>query len=124
MKDSIMRNVKLMKVFFTVIAFVDLLLSIRKEQFLGFSVLQVVVVIIWFIGLLNGIGYFSQTVPMLPITIVRILEIIFYGLIRGNANWLHFALMVILDVLFMAFLYADKIQYEYIYEEEVEEDVK
>lgn len=119
-EKSIMFNVHVMKVAFVVITILNLALPIYKTGY-KFSIFQCIVPIIWFYGLLNGIGYFKQEVPVLGIGILRIFEGLFYFIIaRSKFNWGMFLIFIIMDILYAFFFYLDRNSYYYI--DEVEED--
>ena len=113
-----MFNVKVMKVAYIFIALFNILSPIYNTGYV-FSVFQIAIPIIWFYGLLNGIGYFSQEVPVLGIGLVRIFEGLFYFVIaRSKFNWILFIVFIIIDIVYALFLYLDRNSYYYITEEE------
>lgn len=121
-EKNIMANTNIMKITYVVISLVNMLLPFYKDWHWRFSIFQLVIVIIWFFGLLGGLGYFGQATPILPIGIVRIVQIGAYMLFRlREVNWYVIGVYVILDIIFLAFLLFDKATY--VYEIVEEEDI-
>lgn len=113
-----MFNVRVMKIAYVMIALFNLCAPIYTTGY-KFSLFQVVIPIIWFYGLLNGIGYFNQEVPILGIGLVRIFEGLFYYVVaRGSFNWVLFIVFIVMDSLYSLFMYLDRNSYYYITEEE------
>lgn len=119
---NLMFNVHVMKLIYVLVVFCNLLLPIRRDTLFCISPLQIVAVIVWLFGLLGGMGYFDQRTPILPIGILRFVEVLYYGVLRTNyINWIGFAIYVVLDIIFMAFLFFDKANYTYVKEEATDE---
>lgn len=119
---NIMVNTFVMKVLYCIIVVVNLALPFYKNWEWHFSILQLVAVIIWFFGLLGGLGYFNQATPILQIGILRIFQLGAYFLFkRAIINWVIIIVFLALDVFFLLFLLFDKSNYYYEIVE-VEED--
>lgn len=117
---NLMLNVTLMKIFYVCLVLVNILLPVQRNTFFSTNLLQIIVVIVWFFGLLGGMGYFDQMTPVLPIGIVRFVELIYYGFLKeGYLNWIAFVIYVGLDIIYMTFLFFDKAGYEYKKEEDI-----
>lgn len=120
---NLMVNITIMKILYVLTLFINLLIPIKRSTFFYVSLFQIIIVIIWFFGLLGGMGFFDQRTPILPIGVVRLIEIIYYGVIRtGFINWIALGIYIIFDIIYIAFLFFDKANYEY--KSEVFEDGK
>lgn len=116
-EKNLMFNVIVMKIIYCIIIFVNLLVPIRRNVYFIISPLQVIIVIVWLFGLLGGMGFFDQRTPVLPIGLLRFIEILDYGVLRTNyMNWWAFAIFVVLDMIFTTFLFFDKANYSYVKE--------
>lgn len=116
-EKNLMVNITIMKVLYVVTLFINLLVPVKRNTIFYVSVFQIVVVIVWFFGLLGGMGFFDQRTPILPIGIIRFIEIIYYGVIRaGFISWISIGVYIIFDIIFVAFLFFDKANYEYVTE--------
>lgn len=119
---NLMFNVSVMKIIYVLIVICNLLLPIRRDVFISISPLQIVAVIIWLFGLLGGMGYFDQRTPILPIGILRFIEVLYYAVLRTKyINWVSFCVYLILDIIFVAFLFFDKANYMYVKEDSTDE---
>lgn len=115
---NLMFNITVMKVIYVLIIFCNLLLPIRRDVLFSISPLQIIAIIIWLFGLLGGMGYFDQRTPVLPIGILRFVEILYYAVLRTDyINWIGFGICVLLDIIFIAFLFFDKANYTYVKED-------
>lgn len=125
-EKAIMLNTKIMKIFFVVIVIANMFIPLKATSngiAISFSIFNLIVIGITFYSLLNGLGYFGQNIPFLAVGFVRIIQGLFYYIIRpGTFNWYGFIILVILDVLFILFLFMDRRNYSYIEEEDDEED--
>ena len=66
---------------------------------------------------MGGLGYFNQNTPILPLGIIRILQIGLYLLFKHKAvNWIIIGIYLALDAIFLLFLLFDKANYEYVEE--------
>ena len=73
----------------------------------------------WFFGLLGGLGYFNQYTPILPIGIIRIVEIGYALLFKFKVtSWIAIGVFILIDIIFIAFLLLDKASYAYVTEED------
>ena len=116
-ESNIMVNTVIMKVFYVVIVLVNLLLPYHRDWHWSFSIFQLAIVITWFFGLMGGLGYFNQNTPILPLGIIRILQIGLYLLFKHKAvNWIIIGIYLALDATFLLFLLFDKANYEYVEE--------
>ena len=119
-EKNLMFNVTVMKVLYVVIVFVNIFISQKKGVFFSLNIFQIVLCVTWFFGLLGGLGYFGQKIPIIPLGIIRVLEALYYGLLRGKLNWWVFAIQVMLDIIYFTFLLFDKSNYAYEKEEAVD----
>ena len=117
---NLMFNIKVMKILYLVIVCLNIFLPIKAGMIFYLSIPQIIICFIWLFGLLNGMGYFSQHLPILPIGITRFIEILYYGVLRGSMNWWAFAIQVMVDIIYFTFLVFDKSNYTY--EREVTQD--
>lgn len=117
-----MFNTKAMKVFFVVIVIANLFMPLKITSnglSFSFSIFNLIVIAITFYALLNGLGYFGQNIPFLPIGMVRIVQGLFYYIVRpGKFNWYGFIVLVIIDAFFILFLFMDRRNYTYVEEED------
>lgn len=116
---GILLNTFIMKVLYVILLLVNLFLPTIKNTYFHFSILQIVVIITWFFGLLGGLGYFNQYTPILPIGIIRIVEIGYALLFKFKVtNWIAIGVFILIDIIFIAFLLLDKASYAYVTEED------
>lgn len=136
-KQKILLPLHIMKGIFIAIVLMNLFLPTTRLDTAAVSVLAglglklllvlctAMIIIFHFWGLLNGLGYFNQSVPMVPIIIIRAVESFLLGA-NGAVNWVPFGITLFLDLVFLIYLLKDKSSYEYIREknsELVEEDL-
>lgn len=125
-EKAIVLNMKLMKFFYIilVIANVAMPLGLEGESLrFGFSAFNLLVLGFQFYGLLSGLGYFSQQIPFLPVSLVRLAQGLYRFVMSPNQfNWIGFGILVVFDILFIAFLFMDRRDYSYVEEEETGED--
>ena len=117
-EKSLMFNITVMKIGFAIIALVNLFFPVYKDEVFQFSLFQIGAVGIWFFGMLGGMGYLNQSIPIVQIGLLRIFEVMFYVILRlDRVNWWAFLIFIILDVAYLVFLLLDKANYSYEYEE-------
>ena len=129
-EKSILFIPQALKAFYVVILCVNLFLPLGSDGKIGFSLFQVAACIIHFVGLLAGIGYllvsthefrdgaelFEQrtSLPIMLIGILRVFQFLYYLLLRqGKINWIMFAILIALDVVYVTILLLDKARYGY-----------
>lgn len=118
-EKSILVNTFFMKCLYAIVVLVNLFLPIVKGTYFHFSILQLAIIITWLFGLLGGLGYFNQYTPILPVGVIRIIEIGYSLLFRfKQTNWLFIMICVLIDVIFIVFLLLDKASYTYVIEED------
>lgn len=111
---NIMVNTFFMKIIYCVILVVNAALPFYKNWNWHFSLFQLIVVVIWFIGLLGGLGYLNQYTPILPLGVTRIIQLGSYLLFkRAIINWIVIGVYLALDLFFLLFLLFDKANYYY-----------
>lgn len=111
---NIMVNTFVMKVLYCILLIVNMALPFYKNWVWHFSIIQLIIVVIWFFGLLGGLGYFNQSTPILQIGIVRIFQLGAYFLFkRAMINWIVILVYLALDLFFLLFLLFDKANYYY-----------
>lgn len=122
-ESNIMANTLIMKIFYVIIVIVNMALPYYKDWHWTFSIFQFAIVIIWFFGLLGGLGYFNQTTPILPLGISRIIQVGVYLLFKfKQINWAVIGVFILLDVIYLVFLLFDKANYYYETEELLNDD--
>lgn len=125
-EKAILFNTKIMKVFFVILVLANVFIPLKITSdgvTFSFSIFNLIVIIVTFYALLNGLGYFGQNIPFLAVGLVRVIQCLFYYLIRpGSFNWYGFIILVILDVLFILFLFMDRRNYTYVEEEDDGDD--
>lgn len=129
-EKSILFIPQVLKALYVIILCVNLFLPLGTDGKLGFSLFQVAACVIHFIGLLAGIGYlvvstheyrdgaelFEQrtSLPIILIGILRVGQLLYYLMFRaGKIKLSMFAVLIILDVIFVAILLIDKGHYGY-----------
>lgn len=116
---GILLNTFIMKVLYVILLLVNLFLPTIKNTYFHFSILQIVVIIMWLFGLLGGLGYFNQYTPILSIGIIRIIEIGYALLFKFKVtNWIAIGVFILIDIIFTVFLLLDKASYAYVTEED------
>lgn len=122
-ESNIMANTLIMKIFYVIIVIVNMALPYYKDWHWTFSIFQFAIVIIWFFGLLGGLGYFNQTTPILPLGISRIIQVGVYLLFKfKQINWAVIGVFILLDIIYLVFLLFDKANYYYETEELLNDD--
>lgn len=66
----------------------------------------------WIWGLLNGLGYFNQSIPIFFLGLCRLVQA-GYNLWRGKFNTLVFCILIVVDVIWLFYLLIHKSKYEY-----------
>lgn len=103
-----------------VAAIVNLALPLYKGVHGYKSGFQWIMVIIYFYGYLYQSGrLMGQKIPIVQIAVCRVMEIMLHTLILKNhgINWSVFAVLLVIDFVYVALLMFDKLHYEYIEEE-------
>lgn len=120
-----LRPLKIMRMIFVVYVLVNLFLPLYSGYRLGvtkiYSFLSIASV---GFCLLCAHGYFKQRVPLLPLTIIRLLQF-FFTYIRDSEyklNLLMFLIIIIFDIIITTDMMADRAKYEYIEIPEEEDD--
>lgn len=113
-EKRLMLNTDIMKVLGIAGVLLNLLIPLFPEM--GFkSIFQWLMVIIYVIGTLNAIGYFSQHVPIVPMAAVRGLESFYYYVISdGGIQTMSLMILVGFDLIFLAMFLVDKSNYTYV----------
>lgn len=111
---KILQTLDTMKWIYLAIVLLNLALPVVAPTVVGIRLfLQWVVILIHGWGLLNGLSYFSQSVPAVPVLGVRLVQVGWY-LYFKDINWIPFSILLVLDILFILYLYNHKSKYEYI----------
>lgn len=113
-ESNILANTLIMKIMYVLLLIVNMLLPYHKGWNWTFSIFQFAIVVIWFFGLLGGLGYFNQATPILPLGITRIVQLGSYCLFKFHKiNWGIIGIFILMDVIFLLFLLFDKANYKY-----------
>ena len=122
----LMINIYVSRVLFLMITVCNFALPLYSTKRFNTFILQFVIVLVWLHGLLSQSGYFKIPVsddledtvhyefniPFLAIGLLRILETgYFYLMKRSIMNWKVFLALVIMDIVYTAFLLMDKSRY-------------
>lgn len=78
-----------------------------------FSIAQTIMIIIWLYGLINGLGYLNQNVPLFQIGIVRGGQIAYLMLRHSSISLPSAVALVVLDVVWVVYLLSHKAKYYY-----------
>lgn len=120
---SIMLNTYVMKVGYVLLVIINLAASCLKGIHSRLWLMQVVICLVWILGLLGGLGYLNQMVPILQVGIVRIIECLYLLLFKyKETRWWVVGLYVLVDVIYVVYLLIDKSNYEYVVEDEKDVD--
>lgn len=121
-----MFNTKLMKIFFVILCLANVLIPLKSNgngYVFSISAFNLVALGILFYATLNGLGYFKQSIPFLWLGVLRIVQGIYNFLFHQNTfNWYMFAVLIVLDVFFIFFLFMDRKNYTYVEEDAEEEE--
>lgn len=112
---AIMLRLTIMKSLFTVLSIFNLFLPLFVPMSMGISSLfQWMIIGIHFIGLLNGLGYFNQWIPLLPWFFTRFVQVLYYVFISSkDLSWLIFGILVFIDIVFIFILLITKSRYKF-----------
>lgn len=125
-EKAIMFNTKLMKLFYAVIFISNLAIPLKLTDSgvaFSISVFNIIALGVLLYALLNGLGYFRQNIPFLWIGAIRICQGIYKFIISPDKfNWYGFAVLVVLDFLFICFLFMDRRNYSYVEEEDTDDN--
>ncbi len=83
--------------------------------FLGirFSIAQTILILIWLYGLINGLGYLNQNVPLFQIGIVRGGQIAYLLLRHFTVSLPSAVILIAMDVIWVVYLLSHKAKYYY-----------
>ena len=83
--------------------------------FLGirFSIAQTILILIWLYGLINGLGYLNQNVPLFQIGIVRGWQIAYLLLRHFTVSLPSAVILIAMDVIWVVYLLSHKAKYYY-----------
>lgn len=122
-EQSIMLNTYVMKVGYVLLVIINLAAPCLKGIHSRLWLMQVVICLVWILGLLGGLGYLNQMVPILQVGIVRIIECLYLLLFKyKETRWWVVGLYVLVDVIYVVYLLIDKSNYEYVVEDEKDVD--
>ena len=122
----LMANVYIARVLFLIIVVFNFALPLYSTKRFNTFILQFVIEGLWLYGILSQSGYFKIPVsddldntvhyefniPFLAVGLLRIVETgYFYLTKRDVMNWKVFLTLVVMDVVFTAFLLVDKSHY-------------
>lgn len=120
---SIMFNTYVMKVGYVALVILNIGLPCIDGTHSRLWLMQISACVVWVFGLLGGLGYFNQLVPILQIGIVRIIECLYLLLFKYKVTiWWAVGIYILADVIYLVYLLIDKSNYEYVIEES-EDDV-
>ena len=120
---NIMLNTYVMKVGYILLIVVNLAVHCLKGTHSRLWLLQITACLVWILGLLGGLGYLNQMVPILQIGIVRIIECLYLLLFKyKETRWWVVGLYILVDVIYVVYLLIDKSNYEYVVEDEKDVD--
>ena len=106
---SIMLNTYVMKVGYVLLIVINLVVPCLKGTHSRLWLLQIVACLVWILGLLGGLGYLNQMVPILQIGIVRIIECLYLLLFKyKETRWWIIGLYILIDVIYVVYLLIDK----------------
>lgn len=122
----LMVNIYISRCLFLIIAVCNFALPLYNTKQFNTFILQFVIEAVWLYGLLSQAGYFKTPVsddlddtihyefniPFLAIGLLRIVETGYFYLVKRDVmNWKMFLVLVIMDVVYTAFLLMDKSRY-------------
>lgn len=128
-------NLVISKILYAVIVVANLFLPLYSNSIINLNVCQILIIFIWLYGILCHHGYFKHQVsknedgkikyewniPIVPIGFTRIAQVAYYIIRKVEFSIPMFAILVILDVVYIAFLAMDNYSYYYESESEVDE---
>lgn len=124
-------NLKVSRIFYLVIFVCNIVLPLQGEIF-KVSIFNVVMIILWTYTLFSHLGYFLKQVsenedgeveyenciPIVKLGIVRIAEAGYFAMFKkGIVDWRIYAVLIGIDIVYIAFLLFDKANYYYESEE-------
>lgn len=122
----LMANVYIARVLFLIIVVFNFALPLYSTKRFNTFILQFVIEGLWLYGILSQSGYFKIPVsddldntvhyefniPFLAVGLLRIVETVYFYLTKRDVmNWKVFLTLVVMDVVFTAFLLVDKSYY-------------
>lgn len=78
-----------------------------------FSIAQTILIFVWLYGLINGLGYLDQNVPLFQTGIVRGGQIAYLLLRHSVINLPSTVILIVLDVIWIVYLLSHKAKYYY-----------
>lgn len=136
--SSIMTLGKCISVFFVVGVILNLFLPVCDEMLFNKQMLQFCLIAVWVYGLLcskgiikkivsensEGVIEYTTSVPIVQIGVIRIAEVLWFVFRHsGEVIWRNLGILVIVDVVYVALMLADKMNYYYIGVREKDEEV-
>lgn len=127
-EKSILFKPLLMKIFYGIIAVINVAIPLNSDGTWSFSLFQFGIIAVWFYALLCALGYFcistneiqgdmelyETKTPILPLVFVRIVEGGFYWITAPHDfNWTYFGALIVIDIVYLVFLMMDKATYGY-----------
>ena len=129
-EKSIRAMPQILKVLFAIFCMLNLAIPLSNDGIWKFSVFQILICIIYFVGLLAGLGilitdtqvrkgdveiYEQNTSPVIiGLGILRIIEGLFNFIFRRHSfNWKYFSFLIVIDLIYIMFLLIDKARYGY-----------
>ena len=114
-EKALLFNLKVIKVLFAINVIINLFTPVYSDGCLGIkSLLQWIIIIINFIGVIGSMGYFNQHIPTLEWGVVRIFQVLWHVFISSTGmNWVFFFIQLLSDLLLTIMLFMDKSNFKY-----------
>lgn len=133
---KLMTNLTISKGMCFVVVFCNLAFPLYNNAYFKVIPLQLLLIVFWLYGLLGHLGYFKTQIakeddkiiyepntPILQIAFCRIVEIAYFLIAKKDVvNWKVFAVLVFMDIIYIAFMLLDKSAYYYEMDASDEED--
>lgn len=115
-EQKMINSLKTIKRLFVTTSMINLLIPIGANEHFGFnfSVIKLIMLVVLFKAMTNGLGIFKQKVPLTSMLILRIVDIIVRLLIDKQIQVTWLIVGIIFDLMFLFYLIYHRGLYEYV----------
>lgn len=116
---SILRGLKIIRVLYLAVIVINVIFGLKDPIDL---VIMAAVIAFHTKSLISSVILFTQRVSIVPVAVLRVLQVILSYFFLKNFKLFHFIFILLADVVYIFYLLLDKANYEYIREDAVIED--
>lgn len=116
---SILRGLKIIRILFIITVLINFIFRLPG----GINLLLTLAVLIFHAkNLVSSVILFTQKISIVPIAVLRMLQILLSYFFLKNFVLRSFIFIILADIVYLTYLFMDKANYEYVWEDAVIDD--